>query len=103
MFAQYPDVIVDVDMAGVAEGDEESTGGYIQLNTDDDNSSSSIDRLDTGGVSGENCLACDEFAAWWYAVQRNTIARHNLHLWSWDPGPGHGLFCYRDRHGHVPG
>ena len=56
-----------------------------------------------GGVSGENCLACDEFGQWWYAVQRNTIARHNLHLWSWDPGPGHGLFCYSDQHGHVPG
>jgi len=56
-----------------------------------------------GGVSGENCLACDEFAQWWHAVQRNTIARHNLHLWSWDPGPGHGLFCYSDEHGHLPG
>jgi hypothetical protein len=56
-----------------------------------------------GGMSGENCLACDEFAQWWYAVQRNTIAKYKLGLWSWDPGPGHGCFCYSDQHGHVPG
>jgi hypothetical protein len=56
-----------------------------------------------GGTSGENCMACDEFADWWYAVQRNTIAKYHLRLWSWDPGPGNGFFCYSDRHGHIPG
>lgn len=56
-----------------------------------------------GGISSENCLACEGFANWWHAVQRNTIARHKLQFWSWDPGPGHGFFCYSDQHGHVPG
>ena len=56
-----------------------------------------------GGACGENCMACDEFADWWYAVQRNTIAKYGLRLWSWDPGPGNGMYCYSDRHGHIPG
>lgn len=56
-----------------------------------------------GGVAAENCMACDDFAQWWYAVQRNTIGKYNLRLWSWDPGPGNGHFCYNDKHGHIPG
>jgi hypothetical protein len=56
-----------------------------------------------GGVSGENCMACREYAEWWYTVQRNTLARFNLKFWSWDPGPGHGAFCYSGEHGHIPG
>ena len=56
-----------------------------------------------GGTAAENCMACDEFADWWYAVQRNTMAKYKLRLWSWDPGPGNGHFCYNDKHGHIPG
>jgi len=61
-------------------------------------------RVDTAGtVSSENCLASDAYAKWWYEVQRNTIAKYKLALWSWDPGPGHGFFCYSNQHGHLPG
>lgn len=56
-----------------------------------------------GCASGENCMACDPFADWWLAVQKNTIERYHLGLWSWDPGPGHGFYCYSDKHGHIPG
>ncbi|MCE5327145.1 MAG: hypothetical protein LLG01_12110 [Planctomycetaceae bacterium] len=56
-----------------------------------------------GNVAAENCIACDEYADWWFAVQRNTIERFKLGLWSWDPGPGNGCFCYSDQHGHLPG
>ena len=56
-----------------------------------------------GGTSGENCMACRSYADWWYVVQRNTIAKFNLGLWSWDPGPGNGSFCYSADHGHIPG
>lgn len=57
----------------------------------------------TGAVARENCLASDEYAKWWYDVQRNTVAKYTLALWSWDPGPGHGFFCYSNQHGHLPG
>jgi hypothetical protein len=56
-----------------------------------------------GGMSGENCIACRGYADWWFAVQRNTIARFDLKFWSWDPGPGNGSFCYSSEHGHIPG
>lgn len=56
-----------------------------------------------GGMSGENCLACREYADWWFDVQRNTISKFNLKFWSWDPGPGNGSFCYSRDHGHIPG
>jgi hypothetical protein len=56
-----------------------------------------------GGTNGENCIACREYAEWWYAVQRNTIDKFNLNFWSWDPGPGTGSFCYSREHGHIPG
>ena len=56
-----------------------------------------------GGVTSENCLACDEFADWFYVVQRNTISRYDLSWWSWDPGPGNGFFCHSNSHGHLPG
>jgi hypothetical protein len=58
---------------------------------------------DTGKAATENCMACDGYADWFFAVQRNTIARFKLDLWSWDPGPGNGLFCHSDKHGHLPG
>ena len=61
-------------------------------------------RIDAAGnVATENCIASDEYADWWYTVQRNTIAKYKLSLWAWDPGPGHGFFCYSARHGHLPG
>lgn len=56
-----------------------------------------------GGQSGENCIACEGFANWWYEVQRNTISKFDLRYWSWDPGPGNGSFCYSANHGHIPG
>jgi len=58
---------------------------------------------DKGVVAGENCIACDDYADWFFAVQRNTIERFKLRLWSWDPGPGNGNFCHSDKHGHIPG
>ncbi len=56
-----------------------------------------------GNISGENCLADDSFTEWFIKVQINTIKKYNLDLWSWDPGPGNGFFCFSDHHGHVPG
>lgn len=56
-----------------------------------------------GHFAGENCIASDEFADWFYQVQRNTIEKYGLTLWDWDPGPGNGFFCYSGDHGHVPG
>jgi hypothetical protein len=58
---------------------------------------------DTGKAAAENCMACDGYADWFFAVQRNTIEHFRLDLWSWDPGPGNGLFCHSDQHGHLPG
>ncbi len=61
-------------------------------------------RVDAAGnVATENCIASDEYADWWYTVQRNTIEKYKLSLWAWDPGPGHGFFCYSTKHGHLPG
>lgn len=51
----------------------------------------------------ENCLGCDDYADWWYQVQKNTIERYRLGYWSWDPGPGNGRHCYAANHGHLPG
>lgn len=56
-----------------------------------------------GHCASENCMASDEFAEWFYKVQRNTIEKYNVTLWSWDPGPGNGFFCYSTDHGHLPG
>lgn len=56
-----------------------------------------------GHLAAENCIACDEYADWFLSVQRNTIERFGLGLWSWDPGPGNGLFCHNEAHGHVAG
>lgn len=54
-------------------------------------------------MAAENCMACNEFADWWFGVQNNTIDKYGLKLWSWDPGPGNGKFCYNENHGHLPG
>ena len=51
----------------------------------------------------ENCIACDEYAEWFFQVQKNTIDKYQLAIWDWDPGPGNGFFCYSNRHGHIPG
>lgn len=56
-----------------------------------------------GKISRENCIADDDFAEWFYQVQRNTIEKYGITLWDWDPGPGNGFFCYSNEHGHVPG
>lgn len=58
---------------------------------------------DAGNVAAENCMACDEYAAWFLAVQANTIRRYGLRVWDWDPGPGNGFFCHNAAHGHLPG
>jgi len=60
-----------------------------------------IDRA--GASSGENCLACDAFVDWYVRVQTNTIARYDLDIWNWDPGPGNGFYCHAKDHGHLPG
>ncbi len=56
-----------------------------------------------GERSRENCIADDDFAEWFYQVQKNTIEKYGITLWNWDPGPGNGFFCYSAEHGHVPG
>ncbi|MBD5463549.1 MAG: hypothetical protein HDR24_10945 [Lachnospiraceae bacterium] len=56
-----------------------------------------------GEVSRENCIGNDDFAEWFFEVQKNTIEKYDITLWDWDPGPGNGFFCYSTRHGHLPG
>ena len=56
-----------------------------------------------GNIASENCLGCDEYADWWFEVQKNTIEKYSLGYWSWDPGPGNGNDCYAENHGHIPG
>lgn len=56
-----------------------------------------------GEISRENCIASDDFADWFFQVQKNTIDKYGITLWDWDPGPGNGFFCYSTVHGHVPG
>ena len=56
-----------------------------------------------GHYASENCMASDDFAEWFYKVQYNTIEKYGITLWSWDPGPGNGFFCYSAEHGHLPG
>ena len=56
-----------------------------------------------GNISTENCLADDSFTDWYIKVQSNTIKKYGLDLWSWDPGPGNGFFCFNNSHGHIPG
>ena len=57
----------------------------------------------SGAFSGENCIASDAFAEWFYQVQHNTIEKYGITLWDWDPGPGNAFFCYSADHGHIPG
>ena len=54
-----------------------------------------------GRRAPDNCLACDDFYDWWFAVQNNTIQRYNLSNWSWDPSLGSGMNCYDESHGHF--
>jgi len=49
-------VEVDLDMAGVDESDEESVGGFIGVNNDDDNANGIPDKDETGTVTGEDDL-----------------------------------------------
>lgn len=56
-----------------------------------------------GEISRENCIGNDDFAEWFFEVQKNTIEKYGITLWDWDPGPGNGFFCYSTRHGHLPG
>lgn len=56
-----------------------------------------------GVVSDENCICCDDFAEWYFEVQKNTIERYRMGFWDWDPGLGNGHFCYSTEHGHLPG
>lgn len=57
----------------------------------------------SGTVSDENCIACNDFADWYFEVQKNTIEKYRLGFWDWDPGLGNGNFCYSENHGHLPG
>ena len=54
-----------------------------------------------GRRAQDNCLGCDEFYEWWFAVQNNTIQKYNLSNWSWDPSLGSGMNCYDESHGHF--
>lgn len=56
-----------------------------------------------GVVSDENCICCDDFAEWYFEVQKNTIEKYAMGFWDWDPGLGNGHFCYSTEHGHLPG
>ena len=46
----------DLDIEGVADADEESKGGIVGLNDDDDNTNSTPDKDESGTVAGENDL-----------------------------------------------
>ena len=56
-----------------------------------------------GTTSDENCICCDDFADWYFEVQKNTIEKYGMGFWDWDPGLGNGHFCYSSEHGHLPG
>jgi hypothetical protein len=56
-----------------------------------------------GRRASDNCLACDDFYEWWFAVQNNTIRKYRLSNWSWDPSLGCGMNCYDESHGHLAG
>ncbi|WP_439592956.1 hypothetical protein [Microbacterium sp.] len=56
-----------------------------------------------GTLAKENCLAHEEYARWLETVSINTIETYGLSAWSWDPGPGDGIHCYSESHGHLPG
>jgi hypothetical protein len=46
----------DIDIAGVAEDKEESHGGFVLLNDDDDNKNGTADKAENGTVNSENDL-----------------------------------------------
>ena len=54
-----------------------------------------------GRRAPDNCLACDDFYEWWFAVQNNTIQKYRLSNWSWDPSLGSGMNCHDESHGHI--
>lgn len=54
-----------------------------------------------GRRAPDNCLACDDYYDWWFAVQNNTIQKYRLSNWSWDPSLGSGMNCYDESHGHF--
>lgn len=61
-------------------------------------------KMDAAGRRApDNCIGCDEFFAWWFQVQDNTIKRYQLRNWSWDPSLGSAMNCYDESHGHVSG
>ncbi len=56
-----------------------------------------------GRRAPDNCLACDDYYQWWFAVQNHTIQKYHLSSWSWDPSLGSGMNCYDESHGHIAG
>lgn len=56
-----------------------------------------------GNLSEENCICCEEYADWYFQVMKNTIRKYKLSIWTWNPGPGNGSFCFNSEHGHMPG
>jgi hypothetical protein len=46
------------DLRGVPEGIEETIGGYVPLNEDDDNNNNIPDKDEMGQVNGEDDLVC---------------------------------------------
>ena len=56
-----------------------------------------------GRRAPDNCIACDDYFDWWFAVQNNTIQKYKLANWSWDPSLGSGMNCHDETHGHIAG
>lgn len=61
-------------------------------------------KTDAAGRRGpDNCLACDDYYAWWFDVHDTTIRTYGLANWSWDPSLGSGFNCHDESHGHAAG
>lgn len=61
-------------------------------------------KTDAAGRRGpDNCLACDDYYAWWFDVHDTTIRKYGLANWSWDPSLGSGFNCHDESHGHAAG
>lgn len=61
-------------------------------------------KTDSAGRRGpDNCLACDDYFAWWFDVHDTTIRKYGLANWSWDPSLGSGFNCHDESHGHAAG
>ncbi len=109
----FPDNTVAKEIYDYAKSKGLKIGIYMgtALNFQHSNSSmisfgdnSSYKKIDIhNNESKENCLGSDEFVDWFIKVQINTIKKYGLSVWNWDPGPGNGMFCFNEAHGHLAG